>query len=122
MHTGDVILVHRQDAYRVGDVVAYRIPAGHPAAGRVVIHRITGGSAADGYVMRGDNRDSDDVWRPRPSDVVGKQRARAPAMGLVARWILTPIGLGLLAALATTALMLGDPAPREQRRPLRPAD
>lgn len=116
MHTGDVVLVHRQDAYAVGDVVAYRIPRGQAGAGRVVIHRIVGGSARDGYVMRGDNRGSDDMWRPRPADVVGKQKARAPAVGLVARTILTPVGLGLLAALAVFALSLGDPGPREPRR------
>lgn len=121
MHTGDVVLVHRQDAYAAGDVVAYRIPRGQAGAGRVVIHRIVGGNARDGYVMRGDNRDSDDIWRPRPADVVGKQKARAPAVGLVARTILTPVGLGLLAALAVLALILGDPGPREPRRPPHPA-
>lgn len=121
MHTGDVVLVHRQDRYAIGDVVAYRIPRGQAGAGRVVIHRIVGGSAAAGYVLRGDNRGSKDMWRPRPADIVGKEKARAPAMGLVARRILSPVGLGILAALAVFALILGDPAPREPRRPLRPA-
>ncbi len=77
MHTGDVVLVHRRDAYRAGDVVAYRIPTGE-AKGRVVIHRIVGGSDAEGYVMRGDNRDSNDVWRPKPSDVLGAEELRMP--------------------------------------------
>lgn len=116
MHTGDVVLVHRQDAYAVGDVVAYRIPHGQAGAGRVVIHRIVGGNARDGFVMRGDNRDSDDMWRPRPADVVGKQEARVPAVGLAARMILTPVGLGLLSALGVVALVLGDSRPRAPRR------
>jgi len=114
MHTGDVVLVHRKRSYDVGDVIAFRIPAGQAGAGRVVIHRVTGGSAADGYVTRGDNRDSDDLWRPKPSDVVGSQRLRVPALGSIARMIISPPGLGLLAALATIVLMA--PAPRRRKR------
>ena len=117
MHTGDVVLMHRQDSYRVGDVVAYRIPAGQAGAGRVVIHRVRGGSAAAGYILRGDNRDSNDFWHPKPSDVIGKERLRVPALGRIARMILSPFGLGLLAAIATMTLIATgrqEPAPRRR--------
>lgn len=113
MHTGDVVVVRRQRSYRVGDVLAYRIPRGQAAAGRVVIHRVRGGSAVDGYIMRGDNRDSNDFWRPTPSDAVGKAWVRAPGLGLVGSMILSPLGLGLLAGLATMVLIGAPPKERE---------
>ena len=126
MHTGDVVVMHRQDSYRVGDVVAYHIPKGQAGAGRVVIHRVKGGSAKAGYVMRGDNRPSDDFWRPKHADVVGKQLVRIPALGRIARMILSPFGLGLLAALATVVIIATGPDKREPkvrggRRPRRRA-
>jgi signal peptidase len=112
MHTGDVVLLERQKDYRVGDVVAYHIPKGQAGAGRVVIHRVKGGSAKSGYITRGDNRDSDDFWHPKPSDVVGKKLVRFPALGRIARMILSPLGLGLLAALAAIVIVATPPPKR----------
>ena len=106
MHTGDVVVVQRRASYGTGDVVAYRIPAGSPASGRVVIHRIRGGSARTGYVMRGDNRTSDDLWRPKPRDVVGKAELQLPGAGRAAAAVLSPPALGLIAGLATVVLLL----------------
>jgi len=116
LHSGDIVLTARRSSYDVGTVVAYRVPAGQPGEGHVVIHRIVGGSARAGYRMRGDNRDSEDLWRPRPADVVGAQRLRVPAAALVARWLLTPLGLGLLAALATIIAMWPAADARTPRR------
>jgi signal peptidase len=116
MHSGDVVVVARRPSYRIGDVVAYRVPAGEPAAGRVVIHRIRGGSASTGYIMRGDNRRSDDLWRPRPKDIVGHERLRIPAAGRAARIALSPLGLGIICGLATVVLLLpARPLPRPRR-------
>lgn len=106
LHTGDVVLVTRRSSYRVGDVVAYRVPAGEPASGRVVIHRIRGGSASTGYVMRGDNRTSNDLWRPRPKDIVGEQRFVVPGAGRAAATVLSPLGLGVMCGIATVVLLL----------------
>jgi signal peptidase len=111
MHTGDVVLLHRRAAYRRGDVIAYHVPRGQAGEGHVVIHRVVGGSAARGYVTRGDNRDSDDFWRPKPSDVIGTKQVLVPGLGRIARLILSPIGLGLLAALATIVLLIPGPRP-----------
>jgi len=125
LHTGDLVVTKRRGDYRVGEVVAYRIPRGQAGGGRVVIHRIKGGSASRGYVTRGDNRDADDLWRPTPADVLGAQQARVPAAGRVARAILTPVGLGLLAGLAAVVLIApgpGQPEPSERRRCASPRD
>ena len=37
-----------------------------------------GGSAATGFVTRGDHRTSVDPWRPRPADVIGSVALRIP--------------------------------------------
>src|SRR6266566_1475858 len=50
-------------SYRPGDIVAYRVPAGDPASGARVIHRILRGSPAAGYVVQGDNKSQPDPWR-----------------------------------------------------------
>src|SRR5947199_8150681 len=60
-HTGDLVLVERRQSYRPGQVIAYRVPKGDPMAGAQVIHRIIGGDAEHGFVVRGDNRTAPDV-------------------------------------------------------------
>lgn len=77
---GDLVVIERESTYRVGDVVAYRIPNGI-FQGRRVIHRIVGGNAEQGFVMRGDNNDDDDLWQPRHVDIEGKLWLRLPEVG-----------------------------------------
>jgi signal peptidase len=94
MRTGDLALVHRQDDYAVGDVVAYRIPKDDVGAGFIVIHRVIGGSADEGLVLQGDNRDTPDIWLPRRSDVVGTLRWHVPRAGTVLFLLRTPMVIG----------------------------
>lgn len=98
---GDLVLAKKKSSYRVGDVVAYRVPKGDPGAGALVIHRLVGGSARVGYLTKGDNREGRDLWRPRPSDILGSVYFRAPRAGLALAFMRTPLGLALLAGLAT---------------------
>lgn len=104
LSTGDLVITRRQDTYRVGDVVAYRVPAGDVGAGELVIHRIVGGTAR-GWVLRGDNRDADDLWRPRDADVLGRARAHLPGAGTVLAALRAPVPLALLAGLLTFWLL-----------------
>jgi signal peptidase len=97
-HTGDMVLVIRQGAYHVGDVIAYRVPKGDVAAGAQVIHRIIGGDGTRGFVVQGDNRSAPDVWRPKNRDIVGAKKLRIPNAVLVLQFLRSPVLLGLLAA------------------------
>ena len=97
-HTGDLVLVQRHASYRVGQVIAYRVPKGDPMAGAQVIHRIIGGDAKSGFVVQGDNRTQPDVWRPKPVDVVGVKTLRIPKAIIVLQYLRSPIFLALLAA------------------------
>lgn len=117
--TGDVVVLQREGSYRKGDVIGYAIPKGGPGAGLIIIHRIIGGNAREGYVMRGDNKPSPDPWRPRPADVVGRERLMVPKVGLIVRYVRSPMGFAALAGLMTLTIALGGAA-HERRREERP--
>jgi signal peptidase I len=106
-HTGDLVLVERQSHYRIGQVIAYRVPRGDPMAGAEVIHRIVGGDALHGFVVQGDNRTAPDVWHPTPHDVVGRKLLRIPHALVVIQLLRSPLLLGLLAAAFAFASVLG---------------
>lgn len=87
-HTGDLAVVRTQDHYKVGDIVAYRIPKGSAGAGKMVIHRIIG-HRHGGYLMQGDNRTTPDTWNPTDHEVVGRYRMLVPIPG-IGFWMLMP--------------------------------
>jgi len=97
-HTGDLVLVEKQSSYHVGDVIAYHVPKGDPMAGAQVIHRIIGGNATTGFIVKGDNRTAPDVWHPQLKDVVGAKALRIPDGAIALRYLRSPLLLGLLAA------------------------
>jgi signal peptidase I len=112
LHDGDLAIVRRQDAYAPGDIVAYRIPKGEPGEGHIIIHRVVGGSAEEGYVTQGDNRTTPDTWRPTAADVVGKLWLRVPAVGETLGLLRSPLLMATVAAALTAALVLTAPADR----------
>jgi len=116
LHNRDVVLVHKHDAYKQGDVIAYRIPKGDPGEGYQIIHRIIGGSPETGYITQGDNRASADQWRPKPADVIGSQAFHIPGAGKPFALLKTPIGIGAFAGFLTLVLLWGDE--EKQRRKL----
>ncbi len=97
-HTGDLVLVEKHHSYHAGQLIAYRVPKGDPMAGAQVIHRIIGGDAKHGFIVRGDNRTAPDVWRPKPQDIVGAKALRLPGAIVVLQFLRAPIFLALLAA------------------------
>jgi signal peptidase len=113
--TGDLVLVERQRAYHVGEVIAYRVPKGDAMAGDQVIHRIIGGDASHGFLVKGDNRTAPDVWRPKPADIVGSKAVRIPDAIVVLRFLRSPLLLGLLAAALVFAQLFSRGAPTPTR-------
>jgi signal peptidase I len=81
--TGDLVIISDEPIYAVGDVIAYRVPAGELGAGLLVIHRIVGGSPDAGFVMEGDNNPAPDPWLPRAGDIAGRAWAVVPFVGRV---------------------------------------
>jgi signal peptidase len=100
LSAGSLVIAFRRDGYQVGEVVVYPVPAGEPAAGRLVIHRIVGGSGEAGYVVRGDRASGSDLWRPTAEDVVGRSEVVIPGVMPALLFARSPI----VAASAATAL------------------
>ena len=112
--TGDLILFTAARSYAVGDVVAYRVPAGEIGAGRVVMHRIVSGDAS-GFVLQGDNNPAPDPWHPASSDVVGAVWLVGPQLGRPIALLHQPAIAAALAAAVMVVLVLsrrpGQPSP-----------
>ena len=107
-HTGDLLITRREDHYRIGQVVVYRIPAGDPAAGYDVVHRIVGGSGAvdaAGWTTQGDNNPSPDIWTPHDRDIQGAVIANLGDTGLLLREARNPLLYCLLGALAVGRIL-----------------
>jgi hypothetical protein len=100
LHGGDLVVARRQDTYHPGDIVSFRTEGGN------VIHRIVGGSAEEGFITQGDNRDGFDQWRPRPKDIFGKMWLRIPGGGHVVVLLRSPIVLAALAGSVAAFLVL----------------
>jgi len=119
IHAGSLVVLQHGSGYRVGEVVAYRIPAGDPASGLNVIHRIVGGSGEAGFIMRGDNASATDLWRPRTDDVLGTPVLIIPGAMPVLLVIRSPIVIASVAAALSVYLMLGfwpSPSPAANER------
>jgi signal peptidase I len=97
-HTGDLVVVEKQATYHRGQLIAYRVPKGDPLAGAQVIHRIVGGDAKHGFIVKGDNRTAVDVWRPKPGDIVGAKALRIPNAIVILQFFRSPLFLALIAA------------------------
>lgn len=116
LRSGDLVILHEQRTYEAGDIVAYRIPRGEPGAGNRIIHRITGGSGDEGYVTKGDNRQSEDQWRPTDDDVLGKLWLRGPGMGTALPRLRAPLIVASVAALLAVWLVFDWWKPRREER------
>jgi signal peptidase I len=104
--TGDLVVLHTQPTYRVGDIVAYAVPKGEIGAGLLVIHRIIGGEAVHGFTVKGDNNPAPDPWRPRPQDIAGSAWVLIPVVGRAIVAIRSPVTVAALAAAIVVALVL----------------
>lgn len=115
LHEQDLAVVVREPSYRVGDAVAYRVPAGDIAAGAVVIHRVVGGDGVAGFTTRGDALPAVDSWQPRASDVLGRVVLHVPRAGQALAELTRPWALGLLVA-GLTVLVTAWPPRRPRGR------
>lgn len=114
---GDLVVVQSSATYKVGDVVAYRVPAGEVGSGKVVIHRIVDGDATTGFTLQGDNNSAPDAWRPRQADMVGIATFRVSNAGRLIALVQQPVILaGLASAIVVTVFLARPPGPSRPRR------
>jgi len=108
--TNDLVVVRTEARYGVGDVVAYRVPAGELGAGRLVLHRIVGVGADGRFTLLGDNNPAPDPWRPDPADVAGRAWVGLPGAGQLLAFVLGPVTLAALAAAVVVAALVSRTA------------
>ncbi len=109
---GDMVLMRTDERYEVGDVVAYRDPDLGP-----VLHRIRD-RAGEQFILRGDNRDADDPYRPLEDEIVGRLWKVVPGGGDAMLRIQSPqmsalFGTGII---LFGAISLRGKAKRPERR------
>jgi signal peptidase len=107
---GDLVVVQSAAAYEVGEVVAYRVPAGEVGSGRVVIHRIVGGDATHGFTLQGDHNSAPDPWHPKQADMVGIAAFRVSNAGRLFTLVQQPVILAGLASAIVVMVFLARPA------------
>jgi len=114
---GDLVVTLSSPGYVIGDVIAYRVPVGEIGEGHVVIHRIVGGDAAGGYVVKGDNNSFADPWAPQAADVAGKAWLAVPGLGRVIAFVQQPVIAAGLAMSVVITIMLARPPANARREP-----
>lgn len=110
-HTGDLVLVRERATYRIGDIAAFTVPT-DDGGEAVVIHRIVDRRPDGGWVFQGDNRPGVDPWFPRDEQVVGTPQLLIPRVGsYLAALAVSPLHLGLVAALIASVVAAAGPLP-----------
>ncbi len=112
LHRGDLALVRRQSAYRVGDVVAYR----SDLLGTLVLHRIVGRDG-DRYIFKGDHNTWIDADRPTGDHFLGKMVLHLPGVGAHIQKAASPPAIAALASVAFVPLLRRDRRRRGQATP-----
>jgi len=101
IHPGDIVILAPTPRTQpeVGDVVAYTARRFSGESVGTFTHRIIGGNAEDGFLVKGDNNPSPDVQRPKVQDVSGVVFFVVPFIGKFLTpkmlMILVPLLIGL---------------------------
>ena len=113
--SGDLVVLRREQAYRVGEVAAYHNERLH----MVVMHRII---AIEGthYVFKGDNNDFVDSYSPTAGQIFGAEWIHFRNLGHYIEYIRIPGVAAALCALLWLASFSPTSTPR--RRPQRERD
>ncbi len=114
LEQGTLIVSIRQSGYSVGDVVAFAPPPGNGAA-PMVIHRLVGGSAGEGYLTRGDNNQAADPWTISPDAVIGRQVVAVPGAATWLSALRSPLVIASLTAAVATYALAGVLFPSRRR-------
>lgn len=105
LQVNDLVIVHRQDSYRTGDIVVFQ------TGSALVVHRIVS-IDGDTVVTRGDANDGTDP--PITTDAIkGRVAARIPGVGAAVQFLRTPFGIG---AALIAAVVMAERSFRRERR------
>jgi signal peptidase I len=101
IRAGDIVLLDptTHSVPKIGDVAAYTGRRFDGSEVGIFTHRIIGGDAVNGFIMKGDNNPTPDVQRPKVADVSGIVVFKLPLIGKVLNpkmlFILVPVVFGI---------------------------
>lgn len=121
MYTGDLALVFQADDYTIGDIVSFTVSDQQTGEKAIVIHRVVGGTADDGFITQGDNNDNVDPWRPTRDEIVGKTVLFIPRVGAFLSYLQDPVRIAVAVGAVSlytslAGLLLAAPSGSRQRR------
>jgi len=91
-HIGDLVIIHEQPIYQVGDAIVYR----NLQLKKFVFHRILSQQLGR-YTLKGDNNSWVDTYQPSPGEVIGKLWLHIPRGGIAIQKIRSPFIMALIA-------------------------
>jgi len=112
-HIGDLVIVHEQPIYQVGDAIVYR----NLQLENFVFHRILSQQLGH-YTLKGDNNSWVDTYEPSQGEVVGKLWLYIPRGGIAIQKIRSPFVMALIAGALGAVLatrLLGKKAKGNRR-------
>jgi len=86
IRVNDIVIVHEENNYAVGDIITYE------SGDSVVTHRIVA-ETDRGYTTKGDHNNTEDMYPVPRSSVVGKVACVVPGVGLLIRYLKSPLGM-----------------------------
>ena len=95
IYPGDMVVIHRESDYAVGDTVTYVVSGGTSS----VTHKIVREYVQDGvtyYITKGTNNNTEDAMPVAKSQVAGKVVLVIPGLGTFLEWLKTPSGIFLI--------------------------
>ena len=101
INPGDIVITANSTRVvpQVGSIIAYQARQFNGTPVGVFTHRIIGGNAVDGWLMKGDNNPSPDIQKPKGADVLGTVILTIPKLGLLFNrrllFTLIPVLVGL---------------------------
>jgi signal peptidase I len=101
-HIGDLIIVHEEAVYQVGDAVVYR----NLELGSFVFHRIIEQEMGR-FTLQGDNNSWTDTYQPSSEEVLGKLWLHIPKGGNAMQKIRNPVTMAVIAGVLGCILALG---------------
>lgn len=94
INPGDIVITvpAKSRAPQIGDVVTYQAKRFNGEGVGLFTHRIIGGSASEGFLVKGDHNPSPDTQQPKLVDILGIVVFRIPFLG----HLITPRALAIL--------------------------
>ncbi len=95
IYPGDMVVIHRQSDYAVGDTITYVVEGGKSS----VTHKIIRSYVESGttyYITQGINNNTEDEFPVAKSQVAGKVVLIIPGLGTFLEWLKTPSGIVLI--------------------------